>query len=213
MNHVPKNFGEKGAGSVKADEWHLLATIYLPIALVLLWGEHVGPNAAHFSELLQHAMALFQATTIISRYTTSNARRTAYLDFIKHWLGNLTVLYPHTKTPRTRSNPHIAMHIYNFLSLFGPAVNWWAFPVERRIGQLGKINSNDHLGGRLLSMHLQTSKMLIIFFRPTRSDDPQYLDPWRKSPSVDQSPRVSHHPPRVPSALFSLPWHQPWRQI
>ncbi|KAJ7089606.1 hypothetical protein C8R44DRAFT_613175 [Mycena epipterygia] len=39
------------------------------------------------------------------------------------------------------------MHIYDFLGLFGPALSWWAFPVERLIGVLGKINSNDHLGG------------------------------------------------------------------
>lgn len=83
VNHVPKNFGEKGAGSIKADEWRLLATIYLPIALVLLWAEQTGNDAAHFSRLLQHSMALFQATTIISRYSTSSARTTAYRNFIK----------------------------------------------------------------------------------------------------------------------------------
>ncbi|KAF7333201.1 hypothetical protein MVEN_02386000 [Mycena venus] len=148
VNHVPKNFGEKGAGSIKADEWRLLATIYLPIALVLLWAEQVGNNAAHFSQLLQHSMALFQAATIISRYTSSNTRAAACRDFIKHWLGNLQALYPHTNTPRTRTNPHVAMHIYDFLLLFGPALSWWSFPVERLIGQLGKINSNDHLGGQ-----------------------------------------------------------------
>ncbi|KAJ7210747.1 hypothetical protein GGX14DRAFT_363255 [Mycena pura] len=154
VHHVPKNFGEKGAGSIKADEWHLLATIYLPIALVLLWAERVGNDAAHFRQLLEHSMALFQAATIVSRYTSSKSRAAAYRDLIKHWLGNLQDLYPHTKTPRTRTNPHYAMHIYHFLLLFGPAISWWAFPVERLIGQLGKINSNDHLGGRSLSMHL-----------------------------------------------------------
>ncbi|KAJ7099239.1 hypothetical protein B0H15DRAFT_771406 [Mycena belliarum] len=39
------------------------------------------------------------------------------------------------------------MHLYDFLLLFGPALSWWAFPIERLIGLLGKINSNDHLGG------------------------------------------------------------------
>ncbi|KAF7371499.1 hypothetical protein MVEN_00004500 [Mycena venus] len=87
LNHVPKNFGEKGAGSIKADEWCLLATIYFPIALVFLWAEQVGNNAAHFSELLQHSMTLFQAATIIPGYTSSIARAAACRDFIKHWLG------------------------------------------------------------------------------------------------------------------------------
>ncbi|KAF7328142.1 Glycoside hydrolase family 92 protein [Mycena venus] len=148
VNHVPKNFGEKGAGSIKADEWRLMATIYLPIALVILWAERVGNDAAHFSLLLEHSMALFQATTIVSRYTTSSTRETAYRSFIQHWLGNLQDLYPHTNTPRTQTNPHVALHIYDFLRLFGAALSWWAFPIERLIGVLGKINSNDCLGGQ-----------------------------------------------------------------
>lgn len=163
MNHVPKNFGEKGAGSIKADEWRLLGTIYLPIALVLLWAEQVGKDATHFSELVQHSMALFQATTIVSRYTSSATRSTAYRNFIKHWLGNLQVLFPHTITPRTRTNPHVAMHIYDFLGLFGPALSWWAFPVERLIGVLGKINSNDHLGGKLQSLRLNNMLIKVPF--------------------------------------------------
>jgi hypothetical protein len=129
-----------------------LATIYLPIALVILWAEQVGNNAAHFSQLLQHTMALFQGTTIVSRYTSSSVRNMAYPDFIKYWLGNLQGLYPHTNTPRTRTNPHVVLHIYDFLVLFGPSLSWWAFPVERLIGHLGKINSNDHHGGGLFSL-------------------------------------------------------------
>ncbi|KAJ7106723.1 hypothetical protein C8R44DRAFT_638040 [Mycena epipterygia] len=48
------------------------------------------------------------------------------------------------------------MHIYDFLGLFGPALSWWAFPVERLIGVLGKINSNDHLGGEHEATILKT---------------------------------------------------------
>ncbi|KAF7334170.1 hypothetical protein MVEN_02323200 [Mycena venus] len=36
INSVPKNYGESNAGTIKADEWRLLATIYIPIALVLM---------------------------------------------------------------------------------------------------------------------------------------------------------------------------------
>ncbi|KAJ7260681.1 hypothetical protein C8J57DRAFT_1072388 [Mycena rebaudengoi] len=80
----------------------------------------------------------------------SSTRTTVYRNFIKHWLGNLQDIYPHTNTPRTRSNPHVAMHLYNFLLLFGPALSFWAFPVECLIGILGKINTNDHLGSKFL---------------------------------------------------------------
>jgi hypothetical protein len=46
--YVPKNFGEAAAGSIKADEWHQLATVFLPIALVLLWAEKEGDDAQVF---------------------------------------------------------------------------------------------------------------------------------------------------------------------
>ncbi|KAF7340362.1 hypothetical protein MVEN_01955500 [Mycena venus] len=36
INSVPKNYGESNAGTIKAVEWRLLATIYIPIALVLI---------------------------------------------------------------------------------------------------------------------------------------------------------------------------------
>jgi len=38
VNCMPHNYGQASAGMIKADQWHMLATIYLPIALVTLWG-------------------------------------------------------------------------------------------------------------------------------------------------------------------------------
>ncbi|KAF8833810.1 hypothetical protein BDN67DRAFT_1017155 [Paxillus ammoniavirescens] len=35
---VPSNFGEVSAGTIKADEWCSLITVYIPIALISLWG-------------------------------------------------------------------------------------------------------------------------------------------------------------------------------
>ncbi|HEV7736481.1 MAG TPA: hypothetical protein VGO47_03810 [Chlamydiales bacterium] len=34
IESVPKNYGEAAAGTLKADEWRTLATVYLPIALI-----------------------------------------------------------------------------------------------------------------------------------------------------------------------------------
>ncbi|KAJ6473000.1 hypothetical protein C8R45DRAFT_835672, partial [Mycena sanguinolenta] len=143
VNHVPKNYGEKGVGSMKADEWRLLATIYLPIALVLLWGEQSGLKA----DLLMHSMALFQATTILCRFISTRERASAYRDYIKTWVENLYRLFPHTKVGKKRTNIHMAFHVYDFLLLFGPVLSWWCFPLERLIGILQQFNSNGHIGG------------------------------------------------------------------
>ena len=39
LRSVPVNFGDTRAGTVKADEWRTLATVYIPLALVSLWGK------------------------------------------------------------------------------------------------------------------------------------------------------------------------------
>ncbi|KAJ7048866.1 hypothetical protein C8F01DRAFT_1356763 [Mycena amicta] len=147
VNHVPKNYGEAGAGSMKADEWRLLGTIFMPIALVILWGEQTGAHKAHFFKLLVHSMHLFQATTIVCRYATSEKRATAYREHIRQWLSGLYDCHPHTQGDKKRQNPHAAFHVYDFLLAFGPALNWWCFPTERIIGKLQKINTNGRSDG------------------------------------------------------------------
>ncbi|KAJ4465797.1 hypothetical protein C8J55DRAFT_375572, partial [Lentinula edodes] len=65
LNSVPKNYGDAKAGSIKADEWRTLSTVYLPIALITLWGDNDGcspPANDLLLKALNHTMALFQAT-------------------------------------------------------------------------------------------------------------------------------------------------------
>jgi hypothetical protein len=152
LGSVPRNYGTCGAGSIKADEWRLLATVYLPIALILLWGDNIpGPEAAHFSRLLQHSMALFQATIIVCRYSTNGDRAATYRALMKEWLDGLKQNFPHTRFHHHRPNCHVAFHIYDFLLLFGPVMSWWCFPFERLIGVLQKINTNNRIGGKMAS--------------------------------------------------------------
>ena len=147
VHHVPKNYGEAAAGSMKADQMRLLMTIYLPIALVILWAEQTGPDADHFRALLRHGMALFQAVTVLCRYAMTPERATAYRQYLKQWVDDLYTCHPHTKYHSKRTNVHIAFHLYDFAILWGPLVSWWAFPVERLIGVLQKIKSNGRVGG------------------------------------------------------------------
>jgi hypothetical protein len=61
IHSVPSKYGESSAGTIKANEWHILSTIYLPIVLVTLWGDkdRLPPlEGSHFLMLLDHTMAL-----------------------------------------------------------------------------------------------------------------------------------------------------------
>ncbi|KAJ3831734.1 hypothetical protein F5878DRAFT_549166, partial [Lentinula raphanica] len=158
VNSVPKNFGEAKAGSLKADEWRTLSTLYLPIALTTLWGDNDGlpppvdeSDAGYLLQALDRTMALFQATILACRYTMTNSRAQAYRKYMMTWTQNLRRLFPHVREGIPRPNVHAAGHIYDFLLLFGPVLSWWCFPFERLIGVLQKINTNNHRGGELSS--------------------------------------------------------------
>ncbi|KAE9395576.1 hypothetical protein BT96DRAFT_776692, partial [Gymnopus androsaceus JB14] len=158
INSVPLNYGLNSAGTIKADEWRTLSTIFIPIALVTLWGDDdgVAPPSDDSDEgllfqALQHSMALFQATLIACRYTMTSDRIQAYRTHLTKWIQELRPLFPHTRESPPRVNIHMANHIYDFLKLFGPVISWWCFPFERLIGALQKVNTNDHIGGPLES--------------------------------------------------------------
>ena len=92
VNSMPKNFGEANAGTIKADEWRILSTVYLPIAFITLWGYENGSCPGennHTLQILDHTMALFQAVIIICCDALSVDRVTRYRELIKHWIEDL----------------------------------------------------------------------------------------------------------------------------
>ncbi|CAK5284658.1 unnamed protein product, partial [Mycena citricolor] len=150
VDSVPNNYGDSNAGTIKAAEWRILATIYLPIALVLLWGDHDPlEQSPRMLKVLDHSMALFSSVILACRYTMTAMRATQYRSFLKDWVDGLATNHPHIRSHAMRPNVHMALHIYDFLLLYGPVISWWTFPFERVIGFLERINTNDHIGGEL----------------------------------------------------------------
>lgn len=147
LSSVPYNFGHAAAGSLKADEWRTMAIVYLPIALVSMWGEgttHATPAiASSFREGLDHTMDLVSAMSLVGMRTMTERRMSAYRRYITSWVRRLPELHPGIKG---RVNNHMAIHIYDFLQLFGPVRSWWCFPFERLVGQLQRIPTNHKFG-------------------------------------------------------------------
>jgi hypothetical protein len=152
IESVPKNYGEAAAGTLKADEWRTLATVYLPIALISYWGydiEDRDTSRAFRCQLLDHTMRLFIAVRLVTMHILTKSRMTAYRDNIVSYLAQLNTLFPEVE-PRT--NYHMAIHIYDFLLLFGPVKSWWCFPFERLIGILQNQPSNHKIGKYFITM-------------------------------------------------------------
>jgi hypothetical protein len=131
-------------GVLKADEWRSMSTIYIPLALVTLWGEgspHKSPKiAAEMRNLLDHTMCLFSAIHLACLPTISHADAEAYREMVQTFIQNLQEHYPGAKF---YPNHHMAQHIYDFLLLFGPARSMWCFPFERLVGRLQEVNTNN----------------------------------------------------------------------
>ena len=148
---MPRNFGEAKVGTLKADEWHTLATIYLPLALVSLWGEGSAHQShevkVHLQAVLDNTMALVSAIRIACSRTMTHSRIIAYRSCILTWLSTLPVALPAAKPV---PNCHMACHIYDYLKLFGPVRSWWCFPFEHLIGHLQCLLINHKFGMSLL---------------------------------------------------------------
>jgi hypothetical protein len=154
LNSVPKNYGDAGAGVMKADEWRSLSTIYLPLALISMWGvgtAHTSPaDSIRFRRILDHTMLLVSAISLACKHTMSQARSSAYLACLTQYLKDLVNIHPDV---HHLPNHHMAMHLPHFFYLFGPVRTWWCFPYERLIGQIQRLLSNHKLGMYVPSRH------------------------------------------------------------
>jgi hypothetical protein len=147
LGSVPSNFGEASAGTIKADEWRSLVMVYLPIALLSLWGAGTSHSsdelAVRLRAILDHTMELVCAVYLACARTMTARRAHAYRSHIAGYVGKLKKIHP---TFSLRPNHHASFHVYDYLLLFGPAHSWWCFPFERLIGILQRLPVNHKFG-------------------------------------------------------------------
>ena len=91
LQSVPRKFGDRSSGTLKADEWHTMTTVYLSIALISLWGTGTNhsANAVYLCTVLHHTMDLVCATSIACLCTMTVDHMNAYLWYLKSWLSGL----------------------------------------------------------------------------------------------------------------------------
>jgi hypothetical protein len=137
LNSVPSNCRSASAGTIKTDEWRSLITVYIPIALVNIWGAGTLHPSDEISILLwtilDHTRELVCAVYLVCAWTATPDRAHAYHSHIVCYVTNLMKVHI---TFALCPNHHAAFHIYNYLLLFGPAHSWWCFPFKYVIGIL-----------------------------------------------------------------------------
>src|ERR1700722_6653450 len=96
ISKPPAKFGEASAGSLTADEWRTMALVYLPLALVPLWGQgsqHPSPDIAEkYQHVLNHTMDLLAAVHLAGLHVVTPNRVAAYQEHMTNYVHNLPKL-------------------------------------------------------------------------------------------------------------------------
>lgn len=153
VTKVPTTLSSSGP-KLKSDQWRAVGSLYLPISLIRLWSD-VNPDderSVWRGELLHLTMLLFSAVAVITSRITSPQNAAEYVKLMLSYRQELKRLFP---TYKTHSVHHTALHMGDFLLMYGPVHGWWAFPYERVIGMLQRIQTNHKQGNldqKLISM-------------------------------------------------------------
>jgi hypothetical protein len=148
LTSVPVQLGSASHGKLKADQWRVLGTVFLPSSLIQLW-QTSNPNGdgrtIRCAQILDVTLSLLSAVAIALSHTTSHSHADAMQQHLLDYLRGLKELFPSYKF---HPNHHMALHLPEYIKLYGPVHSWWAFPHERVIGMLQHISTNYKMGMR-----------------------------------------------------------------
>ncbi|KAF5320287.1 hypothetical protein D9611_011351 [Ephemerocybe angulata] len=153
VERPPPNLGEKTHGKLKADQWHKLFIVFLPLILPELWVSDGAcshsTSSPSFDELMSNFYHLVTCTNIVCGYTVSRDAPDLYLYHYIKYRQSALVLFPHAPS---RPNHHYAMHNPELMRFWGPLILLSEFPYEQHNGTLQRIKTNGHLWEMDLTM-------------------------------------------------------------
>ncbi|KAF8874085.1 hypothetical protein BD779DRAFT_1392564, partial [Infundibulicybe gibba] len=126
---------------LKSDQWRTMGSLYMPLTLVRLWStvDEASARSKRRGEILQLTMSLLSAIAIATSRVTTPENAKNFNIQMTNYRRDLQRLFP---TYQAHPNHHMAMHISEYLLMYGPVHGWWTFPFERMIGMLQRIETN-----------------------------------------------------------------------
>jgi hypothetical protein len=103
-------------------------------------------------KIFDMTISLLSAVIIASSQLASSSRADLYLQHMQAYLNGIQEIFPEYKF---HPNHHMALHLHEYLTLFGPVHAWWTFPFERIIGMLQRIPTSSKIGKTCLSTFLR----------------------------------------------------------
>ncbi|RPD52520.1 hypothetical protein L227DRAFT_514716, partial [Lentinus tigrinus ALCF2SS1-6] len=141
IGRVPINVGAAAAGTLSADQWRTLCTVHLPITLIRLWANHSPTDRKRM--MLENYLHMVIAVRYGTARRISSVRIQTYNYHIFKYVSGLRRLFPEQDLV---PNQHLALHLGEVLSRFGPTQGYWAFPFERYIRLLRQAGTNYRIG-------------------------------------------------------------------
>jgi hypothetical protein len=135
----PTNLGESSHGKLKADQWLILFTVFLPIILPELW---LSSQVKWKGDLLVNFHHLVTCTNIVCSHRTSNTDADIYLNHYTQYRQTAKDIFPRS---HSRPNHHYAMHNGELMKFWGPLMNVSEHPYESHNGTLQRIKTNHHM--------------------------------------------------------------------
>lgn len=139
VDRPPTNLGESSHGKLKADQWLVLFSIFLPLILPELW---LSSPTDLSNTLLDNFYDLVCCTNIVCSYSVTPESPSTYLEHYVSYRKSTQVLFPSVPS---RPNHHFAMHNAEMMKFWGPLMRLSEFAGERHNGKLQKIKTNNHL--------------------------------------------------------------------
>ncbi|OBZ66279.1 hypothetical protein A0H81_13832 [Grifola frondosa] len=136
---APMGFGTTRYGKLSADQWKTVGTINLPVTLIRTWGSEKGRRL----DMLQNFMEAVEAIEVIGLREINASHIQIAEQSMQRYLKSLIVLY---KDAKILPNHHFALHLPEFLRLFGPVHSWRTFAFERFNHLLQSTNTNKNFG-------------------------------------------------------------------
>lgn len=138
---APPQIGDKGQGKISADGWRVFCTVHLIVTLGRLWGSQ--PDDSREKQLFVNFCDLIAATKVATGRSVTVARAEEFRNIMLKYLSGLDKLFPMI---RLVPYHHIAVHMTELLSHFGPSTTWRCWVFERYNHMLQNIETNGRFG-------------------------------------------------------------------
>ncbi|KAJ3817514.1 hypothetical protein F5880DRAFT_1492798, partial [Lentinula raphanica] len=197
----------KSGGTLKAHDWRVIITLYLPLAMLSLWSDKSpirADNSVDMQSVLETSMNLTCASILMAKRSVTSEQRQAFLQHYKAHVEGLKQDFPGFSVP----THHVAFHVYDFIGLFSGVRNFWCFGGERLVGKAEHTPTNHRPGQFENTLLHKYSKGVMIQCWLMRRDCPPLLkicndllnETYHSSTTEDGQPGI-----RVGSRVKNLP--------